>query len=435
MKPGAQIAAAIDLIMLVNAAWQEGSRAPADSLIASYFKDRRYIGSKDRGAISGLFYGVLRQGGALEWRLARAGLMVDPRTLILGALLLLEGRTLADIGEWLNGERHTAAPLSTKEREALATLERQSLVTDDMPQAARLNYPDWMEPSLRAALEDEFVPVLEAMAKEAPVDLRVNTLKATRAQVMDALSASGYAPQLLDFVPYGIRLQKRGPVFTLPAFRDGWFEMQDAGSQLAASLVAAKPGDKVVDFCAGAGGKTLALAAAMENRGRVMAWDINTRRLAQMPKRLARAGAHNVQLRVLASENDAFVKRHKMTADWVLIDAPCTGSGTWRRSPDLKWRTAQKDLQELAQVQANILASASRLVKPGGHLVYVTCSLFDEENRLQAEAFLQKHKEFSLRPLPAHVQQVMGQRDMLRLWPHRHDTDGFFAAIFVRAAS
>jgi 16S rRNA (cytosine967-C5)-methyltransferase len=432
MKPGAQVAAAIDLITLVNAAWQEGSRAPADSLIASYFMERRYIGSKDRGAISGLFYGVLRQGGALEWRLERAGLTVDPRTLVLGALVLLEGRTLADLGEWLNGERHAAAPLSPKEREALATLERQPLVTEDMPQAARLNFPDWMEPSLKAALEDEFVPALEAMAKEAPVDLRVNTLKATRAQVMDALSAAGYEPQALEFVPHGIRLRKRGPVFTLPAFREGWFEMQDAGSQLAASLVSAKPGDKVADFCAGAGGKTLALASAMGNRGRLMAWDVNARRLAQMPKRLARAGVHNVQLRVLASENDAFVKRHKQTADWVLIDAPCTGSGTWRRNPDLKWRTAPKDLQELTQLQANILASASRLVKPGGHLVYVTCSLFDEENRQQAEAFLQKQKEFSLRPLPPAVQRLTGQEEMLRLWPHRHDTDGFFAAIFTR---
>ncbi len=432
MKPGAQVAAAIDLITLVNTAWQDGSRAPADSLIGSYFKERRYIGSKDRGMIAGLVYGVLRQGAALEWRLEQAGLAVDPRTLVLGALVLMEARPLADLREWLNGERHCAAPLSEPERRALATLEGQPLVTDAMPEAARYNFPDWMGPSLKAALGDAFVPALEAMAQEAPVDLRVNTLRTTREALLQQLREAGYEPEPLSFVPHGIRLHKRGAVFTLPAFRDGAFEMQDAGSQLAASLVQAKPGDKVVDFCAGAGGKTLALAAAMQNRGRILAWDVNAKRLAQMPKRLARAGVHNVQIRVLASENDAFVKRHKATADWVLIDAPCTGSGTWRRSPDLKWRTAPKDLQELTVVQASILSSAARLVKPGGHLVYVTCSMFDEENRQQAEAFLAAHKDFAIAPLPLLAQSVTGEAEYLRLWPHRHETDGFFAAVFQR---
>ena len=434
MKPGAQVAAAIDLITLVNTAWQEGSRAPADSLIASYFKERRYIGSKDRGAISALVYAVLRQGAALEWRLEKAGLSVDPRTLVLGTLVLLDGHTPATLGEWLNGERHCAAPLGEKERQVLGALAGQPLVTSEMPEAAHYNFPDWMAAPLKHALGDQFIPAMEAMAKEAPVDLRVNTLKASRGDVMKTLASAGYEPQALEFVPNGIRLKKRGPVFTLPAFRDGWFEMQDAGSQLAASLVAAQPGDKVIDFCAGAGGKTLALAAAMQNRGRLLSWDINAKRLAQMPKRLSRAGAHNVQIRVLASENDAFVKRHKQSADWVLIDAPCTGSGTWRRSPDLKWRTSPKDLEELTQVQASILASASRLVKPGGHLVYVTCSMFEEENQRQAELFVQKHKEFSLAGLPPAIQSVTGESSYLRLWPHAHDTDGFFAAVFTRAA-
>ena len=432
MKPGAQVAAAIDLITLVNTAWQEGSRAPADSLISSYFKERRYIGSKDRGAIASLVYGVLRQGAALEWRLEQAKLAVEPRTLVLGAMVLMEGRTLEDLGEWLNGERHCAAPLNEQERRVLGSLVGQPLAVEGMPEPARYNFPDWMSTPLKGALGDAFVLAMEAMAAEAPVDLRVNTLKSTREKVMRQLREGGYAPEALEFAPQGIRLHKRGPVFTLPAFREGAFEMQDAGSQLAASLVQAKPGDKVVDFCAGAGGKTLAMAATMENRGRLLAWDVNAKRLAQMPKRLSRAGVHNVQIRVLASENDAFVKRHKHTADWVLIDAPCTGSGTWRRSPDLKWRTTPKDLEELTAVQANILTSASRLVKPGGHLVYATCSLFDEENRHQAEKFLERHKEFSLTPIPSEISAHTGERDYLRLWPHRHYTDGFFAAIFRR---
>ncbi|MBY0355040.1 MAG: RsmB/NOP family class I SAM-dependent RNA methyltransferase [Rickettsiales bacterium] len=434
MKPGAQVAAAIDLMTLIYSAWQESSRAPADSLIAAYFKERRYIGSKDRGAISSLVYGVLRQGAALEWRMEKAGMAVDPRALVLGALVLLEGQNLETLGEWLNGERHCAAPLRESERQALTALVGQPLLIEGMPLAARYNFPDWMEASLRASLEDQFDAAMLSMMKEAPVDLRVNTLKTSRDVLVKQLHAAGYEPQMIDFQPNGIRLKKRGPMFTLPAFREGAFEMQDAGSQLAASLVAAKPGDKVIDFCAGAGGKTLAIAATMQNRGRLLAWDVNSKRLAQMPKRLSRAGVHNVQIRVLASENDAFVKRHKQSADWVLIDAPCTGSGTWRRNPDLKWRTTAKDLAELEIVQGNILASAARLVKPGGHLVYVTCSMFDEENRHQAQKFLERQKDFSLAPMPVSIQALTGDAEFLRLWPHRHETDGFFAAMFQRQA-
>lgn len=432
MKPGAQVAAAIDLMSLIYSGWQEGSRAPADTIIASYFKERRYIGSKDRGAVSALVYAVLRQGAALEWRLERAGLAANPRVLVLGALVLLEGQKLEALGEWLNGERHCAAPLNETERHVLSGLVGESLTHDAMPDAVRYNYPDWMEAPLKAALGVDFVPAMEAMAREAQVDLRVNTIKTTRERVMKLLQDAGYDPVALPLTPNGIRLQKRGPMFTLPAFRDGAFEMQDAGSQIAAALVNAKPGDKVIDFCAGAGGKTLAVAASMQNRGRLLAWDVNAKRLAQMPKRLARAGVHNVQIRVLASENDAFVKRHKLSADWVLIDAPCTGSGTWRRSPDLKWRTSAKDLAELTVIQANILASAARLVKPGGKMVYVTCSLFNEENSQQIEQFLSRNKDFHIASLSPSLDTITQGESTLRLWPHRHGTDGFFAAVLQR---
>jgi 16S rRNA (cytosine967-C5)-methyltransferase len=209
--------------------------------------------------------------------------------------------------------------------------------------------------------------------------------------------------------------------------------MQDEGSQLVAALVEAKPKEKVIDFCAGSGGKTLAVAAAMHNRGRLLAWDTSQTRLNQMPKRLTRAGVHNTQIRLLSSERDAFLKRHIASADWLLLDVPCTGTGTWRRSPDLKWRTGKKDLAEMQELQKNILESAARLVKPGGRLVYATCSLFAEENEDRIAAFLEAHAEFQAEPVTQpHIPESARSGGFLRLFPHLHRTDGFFAAVLRR---
>lgn len=425
MKPAARIAAAIDLLMLINESWEEKKRAPADGIIGRYFKQRRYIGSKDRGAIAERVYFILRNGAALEWWLEKAKMTASPRLVVLLSLLFKDDATLDEVEDLYSGGPQCPMPLTHEERDLVESLQGKMFFDVAMPKPVRYNYPDWMTPLLEKTFGEEFDSAMVALGEEAPVDLRVNTLKAIREQVMAALSNEEFEPEHAPYAPNGIRLRKRGALFASNTFRLGWFEMQDEGSQLVCELVEAKPGEKVVDFCAGAGGKTLSIAAKMQNKGRILAWDTSKERLSQMPKRLARAGVNNVQIHQITSEHDQFIKRHKHSADWVLADVPCSGSGTWRRSPDLKWRTAEKDLEEVMAMQKSILESAARLVKPDGKLVYATCSLFEEENEKQVEAFLEKHPDFS-------AETISAEKKYLRLMPHRDQTDGFFAAVLKR---
>lgn len=425
MKPAARIAAAIDLLMLINEAWEKGSRAPADGIIGHYFKQRRYIGSKDRGAIAERVYFILRNGAALEWWLEKAKQKPSPRLLALLSLVFKEGVSLDEAEDLFSGGPQCPMPLTHEERDLVEAFQNKTFFDADMPKPVRYNYPSWMTTLLEEAFGDDFDEGMSALSEEAPVDLRVNTLKAIREQVMAALSNEGFEPEHSPQAPNGIRLRKRGALFASNTFRLGWFEVQDEGSQLVCELVDANPGEKVIDFCAGAGGKTLSIAAKMQGRGRILAWDTSKERLSQMPKRLARAGVNNVQLHRITNEQDQFIKRHKQSADWVLTDVPCSGSGTWRRSPDLKWRTSENDYAEVMAKQKSILESASRLVKPEGKLVYATCSLFADENEKQVASFLKTHPEFSLVPMAS-------DKPYLRLLPHRDYTDGFFAAVLKR---
>jgi 16S rRNA (cytosine967-C5)-methyltransferase len=320
-----------------------------------------------------------------------------------------------------NGQGYGPARLSEAELGWIKGHAAQPLFHDEMPRAVKFHYPEWMESTLQELFGKKLPEAMEAMNREAPVDLRVNTLKTTRDALVKALDREGLEPELTPHSEVGVRLNKRGPLFGLEIFRQGWFEMQDEGSQLVSRLVQAKSGDKGVDFCAGAGGKTLALAAEMENRGRILAWDISGKRLGQMKPRLGRAGVSNVQARVLKNERDNIVKRHLDSADWVLLDVPCTGTGTWRRSPDLRRRTTPEAVIEIKKRQQAILESASRLVKVGGRLIYATCSILTEENENQVEAFLQVHPQFE-------------QADpFLRLYPHTDGTDGFFGAVLHKS--
>lgn len=433
MKEGARIAAAIELLSQLNDAWMRGERAPADSVLAQYFRGRRYIGAKDRGAIAEIVYYILRHGATLEWWLEKIHPTGGPRGIVILALIFLRRAHIAQLSEWFDGSDYCPPPLSEQERTMVALYAGKELIHGTLPEPARLNYPDWMGARLRTLFGEKLYLAMEAMNVEAPVDIRVNTLRATRQQVFDELQAEGFAPALTHYAPHGIRLARRGALFATASFREGWFEMQDEGSQLVASLVEAGGKQKVIDFCAGAGGKTLAIAATMHNKGRILAWDTSEPRLSQLPKRLSRAGVHNVQARTLDSEHDQFIKRHKETADWVLLDVPCTGSGTWRRNPDLKWRTGEKDLTEMKDIQKRILESAARLVRPGGRLVYATCSLFEEENEAQVEAFLATHERFSMEPVTRpNIPINAVQGGFLRLLPHQHETDGFFAAVLKR---
>ena len=481
MTPGARIAAAIDILTAIG----EGAR-PADDLAAEYFRHHRYIGAKDRAAISAHLYAVLRHRAALDWWIARASqkervagegreslrhhfgsppmdprLRGDPstglaaslsvaRSRMIAALLLAptlpspasgggEGRgaTADDVAASFDGGRFRPAALSAAEQRLARGLAGRTPTHPEMPRAVACGFPDWLEPHLEAAygwrLEDE----MAALNLPAPFDLRVNALKADRETARRALAAEHLDAEPTPWSPLGLRLRHRAPLAAAAAFKDGLVEVQDEGSQVAALLADARPGMRVVDFCAGAGGKTLALAAQMRNRGKLVACDTAEWRLERAGQRLRRAGVGNVERRVLASERDPWVKHHAKSFDRVLVDAPCLGIGSWRRNPDAKWRATPQDLAELVVRQRDILASASRLVKPGGHLVYVTCSLLREENEVQAEAFLAAHPDFALHPMARAWEETLGGRspggdDFLRLTPSRHGTDGFFVAMFER---
>lgn len=440
MKPAAHIQSAIEIMEHVQSIWQADKRAPVDGLLADYFRARRYIGSKDRGAISSLVYFVLRFGGSLQWHVEACDRSVTPRRVVMVALLFKpEPLTVEGIIESFDGAKYSPAIATDQERTMLERCAGHEFIPPEMPDDARLNYPQWMEGRLKDAFGDDLPAAMEALNQQAPIDLRVNTLKCnTAGDLILALDRDGYFGLPTPHSPIGVRLKKRLAAFNTQAFKDGKFEMQDEGSQIAALLVAARPGQKVIDFCAGAGGKTLAIAATMQNKGRLLAWDVSANRLAQMGKRLARAGVSNVQTHVLTGESDHYLKRHLASADWVLVDAPCSGSGTWRRNPDLKWRFTLEDLQEVKALQGRILQNAARLVKPGGRLVYVTCSLFADENFWQVKQFLGNNPTFRVEAPDKLWNKHLIARDgvgaSLVLSPHIDGTDGFFAAVLLKDA-
>lgn len=432
MTPGAQIAAAIELLETVQEKWEDGQSVPVDAMLGDYFRKRRYIGAKDKGFISRRVYLVLRQGASLQWFAEQGNMPASPRSLTLTALVREEKHPLNTIRMWFSGEDYSPRKLYAEES---AYIEKLAEMDDSaMPEWMRLNVPEWCIDRFKTLFGDDTTAELNALNTEAPLDLRVNTLKSTREEVRQSLWSDGFDAKPTPYSPWGLRLDKRGALFNTKAFKNGWIEVQDEGSQLVALLSNAKPGEKVIDFCAGAGGKTLALAAMMQNKGRILAWDTSESRLEQSVKRLRRAGVDNVQRHALTSETDSFIKRHKDSADVVVIDAPCSGSGTWRRNPDLKWRFGERDLSEITAIQERILDSARRLVKKGGKLLYITCSLFGEENEFQVKQFLTKYPEFTLAS-PSEIwdndacKELSGSSQFLRLSPHRAGTDGFFAAI------
>ena len=435
MTPGARAAAAIEILAEVDDAG-----TPADNAAADYFRRRRYIGAKDRAEIAAHIYAVLRHRAVIDWWIARAAkgeVAPGPRSRVIGALLLVEGWSADDIAASFDGDRFRPTALSPVERRLVQGLAGRTLTHPEMPRAVANDIPGWLLPYLDRVygrrLEDE----MAAFNASAPVDLRVNSIKADRETARRALAAERIIAEPTPWSPLGLRLKHRAPLAGTAAFKEGLVEVQDEGSQLAAALADARPGMRVVDFCAGAGGKTLALAAAMKNRGKLVACDVAEWRLERAGRRLRRAGISNVERRPLASERDPWVKRHAGSFDRVFVDAPCLGVGSWRRNPDGKWRTTPQDLAELTERQREILHSAARLVRPGGRLIYVTCSLLREENEAQAEGFLAAHDDFALYPAQRAWQAAIGGdspggEDYLRLTPARHGTDGFFVAIFER---
>ena len=432
MTPGARIEAAIGLLDAIDQ-----GRAPADDIVGGYFRRHRFAGVQDRAAISGHIYAVLRRRATLDWWIGRMApsLPRDARSRLLVALVVIQEWSPEQIEKACDGDRFRPARLNGDESRLVGNLAGAKRAHRDMPPDVRGDYPAWLQAPLEAALGRDLTRETEALNQEAPLDLRVNRLKAEdREAVRAALAREGVQAMRAPLSPLGLRVFERIPLSTLPTFKSGQIEVQDEGSQIASLLVDARPGMRVVDFCAGAGGKTLALAASMDNRGHLIACDISATRLERATQRLRRPGISIVQRQPLSTHRDKWVKRHAGRFDRVLVDAPCTGTGTWRRNPDAKWRLRPEDVTELTALQADILESAQRLVKPGGRLVYVTCSLLREENEIQIETFLTAHADFALLPIARVWAEVIGTEcpvrgDVLRLTPARNGTDGFFVAV------
>ena len=400
---------------------------PADAVVSRFFRDNRSFGPRERATLAETVYTVLRKkllfdhlspsgSGPKERRMAILGFH-GPRDFLKSALTEQEKRWLDDC---------------------------DSIRPHDLMERHRHNLPEWLVQPLKDQLGPQFMALAESLGQPAPLDLRVNTMTDKRADVQHELKLAGIASQPTPLSPWGLRLDSKPPLTQLDAFARGAVEVQDEGSQLLALLLDAKRGEMVVDFCAGAGGKTLAIGACMRNTGRLYAFDTSAHRLDALKPRLARSKLSNVHPAAIAHERDDRIKRLAGKIDRVLVDAPCSGLGTLRRNPDLKWRQSPESVQEMTVKQAAILQSASRLLKPGGRLVYATCSLLPQENEQIAQAFTQANQEFS--PLAAaeilsHLKVAGASElcsggedggDYLRLWPHRHRTDGFYAAIWVK---
>ena len=407
---------------------------PADAVANAFFRTRRFIGSGDRRAVSDRVWGVLRAWRRLAWWLARSGAEPDPR-LMIAASLLLEGLASAQLEQLFSGGQFAAAPLTVGELASLRPIARHTLMHPEMPEAVRLEVPDWLLPLLRARFDAALPAEMAALSQPAPLDLRVNLLKTTREAARAALANEGIEAEPTPLSPWGLRVAGRRPVSSGAAFRAGLVEVQDEGSQLVALVADARPGARVADLCAGVGGKTLALAMTMGNAGHILACDVSAARLAGAVRRLRRAGVHNVEPHVLAA-GDKTLKRRVNSFERVLVDAPCTGIGTWRRNPDARRRLAPSDLSELARKQSALLDQAAGLVRIGGKLIYATCSMLDQENEAQVSGFRARHPEFVV-VSPAGAWPDGGapvRDDFLVLTPARHGTDGFFAAVLQRCA-
>jgi 16S rRNA (cytosine967-C5)-methyltransferase len=426
MTPSARIEAVIELLTKMMT-----TPRPADTLASAYFRNRRFIGSKDRQAIANRLYKIMREYHRLGWWVKRAECEVTARALVIASLMFEEGYKAGELGDVFNGGKYAPAPLSTEETTLAKTLQGEKLENADMPQRERLECPDWAYEDLKKVLGARFEAEMSAMMGQAPLDLRVNLLKAERDEVLAELKHDGFDAHAGLISPLSIRVHGRPQISQHPLFKDGVIEIQDEGSQMVAIVADARPGEQVVDFCAGAGGKTLALGASMKNKGRIVAMDVLGGRLMRAKERFRRAGLHNIETRELSSERDKFVKRHEKHFDLVLVDAPCSGTGTWRRDPDKRWRQLGPGISTLVPLQKDILDSACRMVKPGGRLVYATCSLLPEENETQVENFLAAHPDFKLKPA-SEIVEISGVDKYLSVTPARHNTDGFFAAVMVR---
>jgi 16S rRNA (cytosine967-C5)-methyltransferase len=431
MTPAARLSAAIEVLTEI-----EGKRRPAPDALREWGQMHRFAGSGDRGAIGSLVFDALRRRASAAWLMGAE----TPRAVMLGALRLARNVSPDEISKLADGSRFAPEPLSDDEKKCL---ESGSLAK--APPHVAGDYPEWLDPHFAESFGEERWQEGMALAARAPLDLRVNTLKNSRDEVAKELSHLNAAAA--RWSPHGLRIElgadgRQPPATSEPSFLKGDFEVQDEGSQLAAMFAGAEPGQQVLDLCAGAGGKTLALAAAMKNKGQLFAYDSDLRRLKPIHERIARAGAHNVQVVSPKGKQDVLSDlAGKM--DLVLLDAPCTGTGVWRRHPDAKWRIRPGALEIRQREQTALLDEAVRFVKPGGRLVYITCSMIDAENGAQIRAFRERDASFQIVP-PDEVVNALGENALvfsraaklsaegIQMTPRRTGTDGFFVSVLKR---
>lgn len=423
MTPAARIQTTMELLGYI-----ERSPVPMDTTVADYMRARRYIGSKDRANVAERVYNLMRARARLGWWLEKTGQEDTYRNRVIFWLALSELKSgVFEIGDLFDDSKHGCDRLTKDEHKLAAFLKEKTLIDPGMPAEIKTECPPDHEDRLRAYFNDSFEMEMGAMIDGATLDLRVNLAKASREDVQAALKKDRVYTDPTPYSVSGLRAQNKAYLAQTKAFIKGWVDIQDEGSQLIAQICNVQPGMQVLDYCAGAGGKTLALADAMRGKGRIVAMDTDSRRLEKAKPRLKRAGVSDIiELRALSEERSRkWLKRQKGTFDVVLADVPCSGSGTWRRNPDTRWRTYGPGLEELLPVQADILDRTTKAVQSGGHLVYATCSLFPEENERQIEEFLKRHDDFKL----VEFDLPFAKGSYMRLTPHRHNTDGFFAAV------
>lgn len=435
MTPAARLSALIDLWDKIQIA-----RIPMDNICGDYFRMRRFIGSKDRSFIAEHAYTMMRTYARIGWWCTHLDLPDCGRTRALLSMILIDGISFDSLQGLCNGRQYHPDPLSDIETQKLSSLPAD-LNHSEMPEDVLNECPAFAYDRLKTLYGDDFENEMQAMIPPATLDVRVNTIKTDIGQVQSSLNGQDVIADPCRYSPVGLRLQSKAFLSKTKAFTKGLIEIQDEGSQLLALITGAKAGMQVLDYCAGGGGKTLALAAMMKGKGRIVAMDIEGRRLAKAKPRLTRADVHNVELRPLDDDkHKKWIRRQKGNFDVVLVDAPCSSSGTWRRNPDLRWNTYGPAHTDIQTVQTEILEKVKTSVKEGGKLVYATCSLFTEENEDQVHLFLKNNPDFKLVPAPQAWEEAKLETpcpvtgDYLRLSPFHHETDGFFAAVMVRCA-
>ena len=427
MTPAARIAATIEILDEIAQA-----DSPADAILANWFRNHRFAGSKDRRGVRELVYRDLRKGSLLRWLCT--SMDADPTSARVRVILASEQEGAGTAHSRFDGSKYGPEQMSIPETEYVAALHATEI--SHAPTWVNANCPEHLFPLFFDQWGDTAIVEAAALNERAPVDLRVNTLKNNREAAQAALLAAGYETEPTPFSTIGLRGTEHSNFSSLEPFKTGMVEPQDESSQLVAQLVDAKPGMQVIDLCAGAGGKALALSAMMENQGEVVACDTLVSRLTRMGPRRDRIGANN--LRTLPVQTGIVPDELVGWGDRVLVDAPCSGSGTWRRSPELRWRTDSDIIAAYTATQSGLLATAASMVKPGGRLIYAVCSVFDAEGRDVAQAFEASHAEFKRVPiadvLGAEGAEALNACEEIILTPHRHATDGMYAAVFERAA-